>query len=335
MRTLEHQTARNVAMKNLAFIGAGDISLLHAEAIRRCPNARLKGLWNVTDDLAKEKAALFHCEIYESAEALVNDPEIDAVFILTNLETHCEFACLAMNAGKHVLIEKPCGVNLAELEQMKACAEKNRVTLMPGHNYIHEDGVLRTKELIDTGKLGQLVSVYILYNIHHPENVARRYPGVIRHLLTHHSYLLLFLAGKVESVTAMKSVIGYEDHDGENLAMVNLQLKSGAIAHFCASFAADDNAGDPWSFAIKVIGTEGATRFTYRDWVENKPGIVHHHTYSAYEYGIRNEVRCFVENCLGTGEAPPSTIDDAITCQKIIEACETSVSEERHVRISN
>ena len=131
----------------------------------------------------------------------------------------------------------------------------------------------------------------------------------------------------------MKSVIHYEEFDQEDLAMVQLKLQNGAIAHFCASFAADDNAGDPWSFAIKVIGTDGATRFSYRDWVENKPGVVHHHTYSAYEYGIRNEVRFFVENCVHAGEAPPSTIDDAITCQRIIEACETSVAEERHVKM--
>ena len=320
-------------MKKLAFIGAGDISLLHAEAIGQCPGASLKGLWNITPDLAEEKAARFGCQIYPTAEELVQDPEVDGVFILTNLETHCQFACLAMEAGKHVLVEKPVGVTLAELNQMKQCAETNDVILMPGHNYLHEDGLNRTKELIDTGKLGDLVSIYILYNIHHPEEVAQRYPGVIRHILTHHSYLLLYLAGSPESVSAMKSVIHYDQFEGEDLAMVNLKMRNGSIAHFCASFAADDNAGDPWSFLIKVIGTKGATRFSYRDWVENKPGVVHHHTYTAYEYGIRNEVRYFVEKCLGEQSPPPSTIDDAITCQRIIEACEESVEKSAHVRI--
>ncbi len=319
--------------KQLAFIGAGDISLLHAEAIRRCPNARLKGLWNVTPDLAKEKAANFGCEIYESAEALVADPEIDAVFILTNLETHCRYACLAMDAGKHVLVEKPVGANIAELEKMRDCAAKNEVILMPGHNYINDDGIQRAKELIDTGKLGRLVSIYVLYNIQHPEEVAKRYPGVIRHILTHHSYLLLYLGGEVEAVSAMKSVVHYEDFQGEDLAMANLKMRSGAIAHFCASFAADDNAGDPWTFVVKVIGTKGATRFSYRDWVENQPGVVHHHTYSAYEYGIRNEVAYFIDRCLENGDAPPSTIEDAIACQRMIEACERSVAEGVHVRL--
>lgn len=318
-------------MKHLAFIGAGDISLLHAEAIRKCPNARLKGLWNITSDLAEEKAAKFGCQIYDSPQQLLADPEIDGVFVLTNLETHNEYACLAMEAGKHVLVEKPVGASIAELKQMKASAEKNGVILMPGHNYIHEDGIRRTKELIDAGKLGKLVSIHIMYNIQHPEEVAKRYPGVIRHILTHHSYILTYLAGAPDTVSAMKSVIHYDDFQGEDLAMVNLKMKSGAIAHFCASFAADDNASDPWTFIVKVIGTDGATRFSYRDWVENKPGVVHHHTYTAYEYHIRAEVDYFVNRCLLTGEPPPSTIDDAITCQRIIEACEESVSSGRHI----
>ena len=318
-------------MKNIAFIGAGDISLLHAEAIRNCPTANLKGLWNITRDLAEEKAAKFGCQVYDSCEQLLADPEIDGVFVLTNLESHCEYTCAAMDAGKHVLVEKPVGASIGELQQMKACAEKNNVIFMPGHNYIHEDGLQRTKELIETGKLGKLVSIYVLYNIQHPEEVAKRYPGVIRHILTHHSYILTFLAGDPESVSAMKSVVHYDEFEGEDLAMVNLKMKNGAIAHFCASFAADDNAGDPWSFLVKVIGTDGGTRFSYRDWVENKPGVVHHHTYTAYEYHIRNEVDFFVNRCIANGEAPPSTIDDAITAQRIIEACEESVRDGRHV----
>ena len=322
----------------IAFIGAGDISLLHAEAIRNhISSAELAGLWSIDDALNQEKAALFDCKIYESAEALVNDPTIDAVFILTNLESHTENATLAMNAGKHVLIEKPVAPTVAELEQLKACAEQNGVILCPGHNYIHEPALARTRELIDGGKLGDLAAIYIHYHINHPEEVAKRYPGVIRHILTHHSYLLLYLAGAnnpPEAVSAMKSVIHYDEFEGEDLAMVNIRLKSGALAHFCADFAADDHSADPWTFLIKVIGTEGATRFSYRDWVENKPGVVHSHTWSAYEYHIREEIRHFVEKSLRLGEAPLSTINDAITCQKIIEAAEQSVAERREIDLS-
>ncbi len=311
----------------VAFIGAGDISLLHAEAIRHCAGAELAGLWSIDGSLNREKSERFGCAVFESAEALLADATIDAVFVLTNLETHAHYATLAMRAGKHVLIEKPVAVDLDELESLKHCAEEYQVTLFPGHNYIYEAGLQRTRRMLDENKLGKLVAIYIHYHIHHPEAVAERYPGVIRHILTHHGYILRYLGGNPTAVSAMKSVVHYDQFEGEDLAMVNLRLDSGALAHFCADFAADDNSSDPWTFVVKVIGTEGSTRFSYRDWVENQPGVVHSHTYSAYEEHIREEVRYFIEACIGNGAAPLSTIDDAIVCQRIIEACEKSVAE--------
>ncbi|MCB1091696.1 MAG: Gfo/Idh/MocA family oxidoreductase [Verrucomicrobiae bacterium] len=322
--------------KRIAFIGAGDISLLHAEAIAACPGAELAGLWSIDPGLNAEKAARFGCRVYESAEALVADSEVDAVFVLTNLETHVHYATLAMEAGKAVLVEKPVAPSVTELEALAEVARRSGVALCPGHNYIHEPALHRTRELLETGRLGDLVAIYIHYHIHHPEEVARRYPGVIRHILTHHGYILAYLGGEPhapESVSAMKSVIHYETFDGEDLAMVNLRLRSGALAHFCADFAADDHSADPWTFVVKVIGTDGATRFSYRDWVENKPGVVHSHTWSAYGWHIREEVRHFVEEVLGRGAEPLSTIEDAITAQRIIEACERSISERREVEI--
>lgn len=323
-----------VPVRRLAFLGAGDISLLHAAAIERLPGAELAGLWSIDDALNREKAERFGCLIYPSAEALVADTTLDAVFILTNLETHAEYARMAMEAGKAVLVEKPVATSLAELESLKRCAEVNQVLLCPGHNYLHEPSLHRTRALLHEGRLGELVAIYIHYHIHHPEAVACRYPGVIRHILTHHGYLLAYLGGAKHapvSVSAMRSVIDYKSFEGENLAMVNLRLASGALAHFCADFAADDHSADPWTFVVKVIGTEGATRFSYRDWVENRPGIVHSHTWSAYGCHIDEEVRYFVEECLNRGSPPLSTIDDAITAQRIIESSERSVEERREI----
>ena len=101
----------------------------------------------------------------------------------------------------------------------------------------------------------------------------------------------------------------------------------------CASFAADDHAGDPWTFMIKVIGSKGATRYSYRDWVENTPAVVHSQTYSAYPYTIRATGKYFLDKVIAHNKEPLSSLDDAVTCMKIIEACETSVEEERHVTI--
>ena len=318
-------------MIKVGFIGAGDISLLHAEGVQKAENAELVGIWNRTRDKALEKSKIFNCEVFNTVEELLT--AVDVVYVLTNMETHHLYAKQAIEAGKHVLVEKPTAVTMDEIEDLKSAAEKNSVQVAPVHNYIYEPSVLRAKEMIESGKLGDLVSLYVLYNIHHPEVVAARYPGVIRQILTHHAYCSLYLVGQPEMVSCMKSTINDGSVPQENIAMVTMKMKNQALSHLCASFASDDHAGDPWTFMIKLIGTKGATRYSYRDWVENTPAVVHSQTYSAYPYTIRSMGKHFLEQVIGRGDSPLSTLDDAITCMKIIEACEKSVSEERHISI--
>ena len=317
----------------VGFIGAGDISLLHAEAINSLAGTELIGVYDLDSEQTIRKSQAYNCKAFPSAEALIADPEIDAVFVLTPLQTHYEYSRMALEQGKHTFIEKPVGVSIDELEKIKKAAQISGAQCMPGHNYIYEPGVNRARDLIVRDKLGKIVSVYILYNIHHPEEVASRYPGVIRQILTHHSYIMLYLVGKPVSLTAMKSVVHYQQITQEDLGMVTLQLENGGLAHFCASFAADDHAGDPWTMMIKVIGTKGATRFSYRDWVENAPAEVHSQTYSAYPYGIANIDRYFIDECIRKGKEPLSTLDDAIMAQKIVEGVEASISQSKHIKI--
>ena len=309
----------------VGFIGAGDISVLHARAVAKAPGARLVGLWNRSADRAASRAAEFGCRTYATPEELVADPAIDAVFVLTNLESHLEYTTLALNAGKHVLVEKPVGVSVAEIEAMDRLATAKGLVCMPGHNYIYESGMVRTRELVEAGDLGKIVSAYVMYNIHHPEEVAKRYPGVVRQILTHHSYILLYLVGAPVELCAMKATLHYQEYPEEDIAMVQMRLKSGALAHFCASFAADDHAADPWTVMVKVIGTAGSTRYSYRDHVEIKPGQVHSQTYTAYQGSVMNEVKHFLVDSLRLGVPPLSTMADAAAAQRLVEAAEESI----------
>jgi predicted dehydrogenase len=317
----------------VGFIGAGDISILHARAVQKCHGTKLVGLWNRSQDRATQRAAEFGCKNYPTPQALVADQAIDAVFILTNLESHLEYTKLALEAGKAVLVEKPVGVSVAEIAEMKRIADAMGLICMPGHNYIYEGGMIRTHELVQDGELGKIVSAYVMYNIHHSEDVASRYPGVVRQILTHHSYILLYLVGKPKELLAMKATLHYKTYQEEDIAMVQMRLENGALAHFCASFAADDHAADPWTVMVKVIGTAGSTRYSYRDHVEIKPGLVHSQTYTAYQGSITNEVKHFIEVCLRQGGQPLSTLDDAITAQKMIEGCEESIREGRLIKL--
>jgi len=310
----------------IGFIGAGEISLLHAKALQQIPGAKLIGLWNRTTERATQRAAAYGCKRYDTPEDLVADPAIQAVFVLTDLDTHLQYTRLALEAGKHILVEKPLAATVADIVEMKAISERTGLFCVPGHNMIHEASLARARMLIQNGDLGKIVSCYVMYNIHHAEERASTLPGMVRHILTHNLYTMMYLVGRPTRVSAMKAMRHYDKLDKEDLAMVILELECGGIAHLCASFAADDLAADPWTFMVKVIGTAGTTRYTYQDWVEAKKGISHSRVYTAYQETITNEDRYFVDVCLKGGQ-PLSTLGDAIVAQKVVEAVEKSIAE--------
>jgi len=342
-RSVRSAVAATTNPLRVGFFGAGDISTLHAAALRRSPRATLAGLWNragcaIVPDAAA-KAAEYECELYSSAEALATDPSIDAIYILTNMESHCELAQLAMRSGKHVYIEKPVGSSVAEVEAMAECAAETGVVCFPGHNYVYEPGVRRARELIDAGDLGDIAHLAVSYNIQHPAEVCARLPGVIRQILTHHAYVSLFLLGATPPTTlsAMSSIVGDELNalTRENIAAVLMKHGDrGALTSLEASFAGDDHTSDPWSFYIKVLGTKGGARYSYNDWVVNAKEQVHSHVYVAYPHTIAAASEHFIECVLDSDATVPlSTMADAIAAQKIVEAAEESAKSAVHVTL--
>jgi predicted dehydrogenase len=120
----------------------------------------------------------------------------------------------------------------------------------------------------------------------------------------------------------------------ENVAMATIKMKNGTLSHLCASFANDDYSGDPWTCIIKVIGTKGSTRYSYRDWVINERNGAHSQTYQCYQESIKNTATHFINNVVRLGEAPLSSLEDSIVCQHIIEACEQSERDGLHIKLN-
>jgi predicted dehydrogenase len=319
----------------IGFLGAGDIANLHAEAVKSLPDVELKGLWNRTASKGEAKAAQYGCKTYATEDDLLNDPEIDAVFILTNVETHFHYIEKAAKAGKHILVEKPVADTLDELIKVKEIVDKAGVKCMPVHNYIYEPGVKRLYDMIQSGEIGTITEFYMLYNIFHAEDNRVRYPGVIHQILTHHAYTMLYLVGKPQFVSCMKSTLDATYAMQENLAMAVMKMQNKALSHLCASFTGDDHAGEPWTCLIKVMGTQGSAKYSYRDWVVNKPNGPHSQTYYCYPESIKNTAIHFIQNVLAKGEKPLSSLEDAIDVQRIIDACEISAVEGKHVEIMN
>lgn len=313
---------------NIGFIGAGDISLNHYKALKVCNGGKLIGLWNRSEEKRLKRAKEFGCRVFNSPDDIVGCPDIDIIFVLTNLETHFQFTKMALEAGKHVFVEKPAAKNIGELKQIMNLANKKNLVCFPGHNMIYEDGIKRINKMIQDDKLGRIVSIYIIYNIFHSEEIASRFPGVIRQIFTHNLYTLIYLGGLPDKVSAFKQMLHYKDFDKEDIAIANIKMKSGALAHISASFAADDLSAYPWTFIVKVIGTNGSASYTYQDWVEAIKDTYHTKTYHAYQGTINNELQYLLDIC-HYGGVPLSTMKDAISAQKTLEAIEKSIEKEK------
>jgi predicted dehydrogenase len=119
-------------------------------------------------DLAKAQAYAQEKGIpkaYGSYEALLTDPEIEAVYISLPNTLHAEWTVKAAQSGKHVLCEKPITPTLAELDQIEAAARANNVTVFEAFMYLHHPQTLKVKEMVRSGQLGdlQLINSWFAY----------------------------------------------------------------------------------------------------------------------------------------------------------------------------
>ena len=105
---------------------------------------------------------------YGSYEALLADPNIDAVYISLPNTLHCEWTVKAAEAGKHVLCEKPIVPTLAELDRVEAAAKANNVTIFEAFMYLHHPQTRKVQALVREGKVGQVQLVTSWFSFYLP-----------------------------------------------------------------------------------------------------------------------------------------------------------------------
>ncbi len=93
-------------------------------------------------------------------DEMLADPSLDAVVVATPVPTHYPLARRALEAGKHVLVEKPPAMRAEEMSELVALAEERGRVLMPGHLLLYHPGVRKLKELVESGALGEVLCVY-------------------------------------------------------------------------------------------------------------------------------------------------------------------------------
>src|SRR5262249_49990321 len=120
-----------------------------------CPASTVVALCDQNaQTLAKAGALCPAARHTQEVAALLDDPEVEAVAIATPVGTHAPLATQALQAGKHVLVEKPLATSAREAEALVRLAERQGLTLMVDHTFIYSEPVRKIKQLIDDGELG-------------------------------------------------------------------------------------------------------------------------------------------------------------------------------------
>ena len=163
---------------------------------------------------------------------LLADDSVDAVVIATPVPTHYALAKRALEAGKHVFVEKPPAMRAAEMDELVALADARDLVLMPGHLLLYHPGVLKVKELIDKGDLGEVLCVYgNRVNL----GIVRSNENALWSLGVHDLSVILYLLDEdPELATAQGSA---SIHPGvEDVVFCFLRFPSGKIAHMHLSW---------------------------------------------------------------------------------------------------
>jgi predicted dehydrogenase len=197
---------------------------------------------------------------YLNEQELLDDEEVQAVYIATPTYLHAQQTIRALRAGKHVLCEKPMAMKLQEAEQMIAEADKHNRKLAIGYMMRFHAWHQKLKQMIDAGELGALVMGRAQLTCWYPrlEDAWRQDPalgggGALADMGSHCIDLLEMLFGRTQEVTAFVDTI-VQDYPVEDASVVLLRCESGAMGVVDAHFNVPDEASVNM---LEIYGSKG------------------------------------------------------------------------------
>jgi UDP-N-acetyl-2-amino-2-deoxyglucuronate dehydrogenase len=144
-----------------AIVGCGRIAQRHAEHINKNKDTQLVSVCDIVKEKADELANLYSAKSYDTIEELLLNNDIDIVSICSPNGLHAEHAIQVLNAGKHVLCEKPMAINVHDCGEMIKTAEKNNKRLFVVKQNRYNPPVIALKKAIDEERLGKIYSVQL------------------------------------------------------------------------------------------------------------------------------------------------------------------------------
>jgi predicted dehydrogenase len=192
-------------------------------------------------------------------EHLLDDYTVDAVVIATPVATHHKLAAAALEAGKHVFVEKPLAASVAEADDLIARANEQGLLLMPGHTFLYSPPVNAARELIRGGELGEIYFITmsrVNLGLHQPD------ASVVWDLAPHDfSILRYWLDETPTKVSALSRACIFGDLP--DVAFINLEFASGTIAHIELSWLAPSK--------LRRTAVVGSQKMLVYDDTSNEP----------------------------------------------------------------
>ncbi|MDQ0338618.1 putative dehydrogenase [Caldalkalibacillus uzonensis] len=234
-------------MIKVAIIGSGGISLPHIEAYLQFPeHCRLAALCDVYPDKARQRAQQYHLhvDIYDNYKKLVERPDIDLVSICTPPYTHAQIAIDFLNAGKHVLVEKPMASSLAECDAMNEAAFRNKKVLSVISQNRFRQSVMKVKGVLEANLIGPVVHAQVdslwwrgssYYDVWWRGTWEKEGGGCTLNHAVHHIDLFLWLKGMPSEVVAVMSNVAHHNAEVEDISIAICLYPDGSLAQITSS----------------------------------------------------------------------------------------------------
>jgi predicted dehydrogenase len=347
-------------MLKIGIIGCGKITQVrHAPEYQENPHCELSAYFDGIPERAKAMADQYGGKAYDSVDALLNSG-VDAVSVCVANVDHASVTIKALDAGKHVLCEKPMAVTLEDCEAMVAAANRNGKFLMIGHNQRFALAHQKARALILAGEIGRPLSFHTTFGHPGPEgwtglanswffDKKQAAFGALADLGVHKADIIHFLLG--EPVVEVISAIGTLDKkfpDGspisvEDNALCLMKTQSGVLGQLHVSwtfYGQEDNS-------TRIYGTEGTLRLyddpVYSLILEKRSGEIQRFELDQMASnkdqtsgGRKNTgvINAFVDSLLKK-QTPPVDGAEAVKAMRVIFAADMSAREHRTIYIDH
>lgn len=247
-------------------IGAGMIGHFHAKAIQAMADGTLHSVFDLRPEAAEKIAAEYGATAYSNFDDFLADPELEIVTIGTPSGAHRDPALAALQAGKHVICEKPLEVTTERIDEMMDAATAAGKTLAAVLNRRFQPAISALKQASEAGRFGKITSAsaYVKWwrTQEYYDSGAWRGTwaldggGALMNQGVHTVDQLLYIAGPVIAVTASTALLAHERIEVEDSCVAILEFANGARGVLEASTCCWSSTGHPAE--VQVCGTHGS-----------------------------------------------------------------------------